>query len=247
MQSATRKNHDFAENWNFRLRGTEHALFLVIMDTDPTSHATLDGELHSFMPLVLSIVSDFMRRVPKSVQREDLVAAGSMGLLHALRSEKHTCQEMLTAYARIRIRGAIIDELRRHDWSPRRRRITVTEEEEAALLAAGANVIDRTVKKPGVIVVALEDIPPVQALREDGPSPLEQLEISRSKTEIHQAIEKLPPRERIIVRMRFFDDVSSKSIAEKLGLSEARVSQLLTRATSLLKQQLKTMPATLAA
>src|SRR5690242_2929371 len=88
----------------------------------PSSTSAFTSQMH----LVLSIVAEFMRRVPRSVQREDLVAAGSIGLLHALRSNSHTCPEMLIGYARIRIRGAILDELRRHDWSPRRRRTAAT-------------------------------------------------------------------------------------------------------------------------
>jgi RNA polymerase sigma factor for flagellar operon FliA len=212
------------------------------METPDSKRMMTNSEFAVHMPLVTGIVAEFMRRVPKSVQREDLIAAGSMGLLHALRSDKHTCPEMLTAYARIRIRGAIIDELRRHDWSPRRRRIIAQEALEEAL-AAGEEVSEvPTMKQAGVVVVGLDDVPPAESMREDGPSPLEELELERSKNDIRAAIEKLPPRERIIVRMRFFDDITSKSIAVRLGLSEARVSQLLTRATLLLKQVLRGEP-----
>lgn len=83
----------------------------------PTAEA-----LASHMPLVHKVVAHFVRRLPSSVQREDLVAAGTLGLFYALRASTHTCEEMFASYARIRIRGAIVDELRRHDWSPRRRR-----------------------------------------------------------------------------------------------------------------------------
>ena len=225
-------------------------LVVLAMDDTPDSKRSMtNSEFAVHMPLVMSIVAEFMRRVPKSVQRDDLIAAGSMGLLHALRSEKHTCPEMLTAYARIRIRGAVIDELRRHDWSPRRRRIVSQEALEEAM-ASGEEVTEiPTTKQAGVVVVGLDDVPPAEAMREDGPSPLEELELRRSKTEIRDAIEKLPPRERIIVRMRFFDDITSKKIAVRLGLSEARVSQLLTRATLLLKQVLngETIDVTMAA
>jgi RNA polymerase sigma factor for flagellar operon FliA len=195
------------------------------------------------MHLVLSIVADFMRRVPRSVQREDLVAAGSMGLLHALRSKKHTCPEMLTAYARIRIRGAVIDELRRHDWSPRRRRSPVATV-SVEVVGGNPNAVPekRSDEKSGVVVIGFDDLPPTHSLREEGPSPLEQVEVRRSSVEVRRAVERLPPRERTIVRMRYFDDVSSKAIASTLGLSEARVSQLLARATLQLKQLLTEQP-----
>ncbi|MBX3221651.1 MAG: sigma-70 family RNA polymerase sigma factor [Labilithrix sp.] len=214
------------------------------METQPAPLTLSNSDFAAHMHLVLGIVADFMRRVPRSVQREDLVAAGSVGLLHALRSQKHTCPEMLTAYARIRIRGAVIDELRRHDWSPRRRRTPA-----ASAAQSGAPVIKNAPttasngeEKTGVVVVGFDDLPPTHSLREEGPSPFEQVEIRRSSVDVRRAVEKLPARERTIVRMRYFDDVSSKAIASSLGLSEARVSQLLARATSQLKQLLTEQP-----
>src|SRR5438045_6504814 len=92
---------------------------------NPTPATPTDQSIRDHMHLVHRIVAQFMRRLPRSVQREDLVAAGTLGLFQALKTSGHTlatCEEMFTAYARIRIRGAILDELRRHDWSPRRRR-----------------------------------------------------------------------------------------------------------------------------
>jgi RNA polymerase sigma factor for flagellar operon FliA len=186
------------------------------------------------MHLVLGIVADFMRRVPRSVQREDLVAAGSVGLLHALRSNKHTCPEMLAAYARIRIRGAIIDELRRHDWSPRRRRTPQTAN-VASPVIKNAPAAPQGEKPEGVVVIGFDDLPPTHSLREEGPSPLEQVEASRENGDLRRAVGKLPAREQSIICMRYFEDKSSKAIATSMGLSEARVSQLLSRATSQLK------------
>ncbi|MBN9164845.1 MAG: hypothetical protein BGO98_04105 [Myxococcales bacterium 68-20] len=212
------------------------------METQPASFSVSNSDFASHMHLVLGIVADFMRRVPRSVQREDLVAAGSMGLLQALRSQKHTCPEMLTAYARIRIRGAVIDELRRHDWSPRRRRTSGPSAVTKSPSLVPAPGMPAAEEKSGVVVIGFDDLPPTHSLREEGPSPLEQVEFRRSSVEVRRAVDMLPPRERTIVRMRFFDDVSSKAIASTLGLSEARVSQLLARATTQLKQLLAEQP-----
>jgi RNA polymerase sigma factor for flagellar operon FliA len=210
--------------------------------------AQLTGDDTGFaahMHLVLTIVADFTRRVPRSVQREDLVAAGSMGLIQALRSQTHTCPEILTAYARIRIRGAIIDELRRHDWSPRRRRSPVN----GATASGPVSVhhpkaegerpkAEESAEKTVVVVIGFDDLPPTHAFRADGPSPLEQVESQRSTTRVRAAVAKLPPRERNIVTLRYFEEVPSKTIASSMGLSEARVSQLLARATSQLRELL---------
>ncbi len=105
----------------FREAGTTGAEDLSHMSNAAIAAPTEEA-LALHMHLVHRIVAHFMRRLPRSVQREDLVAAGTLGLFHALRSTTHTCAEMFEGYARIRIRGAIVDELRRHDWSPRRRR-----------------------------------------------------------------------------------------------------------------------------
>lgn len=202
---------------------------------EQTSLAANEG-FASHMHLVLGIVADFMRRVPRSVQREDLVAAGSVGLLHALRSKKHTCPEMLAAYARIRIRGAIIDELRRHDWSPRRRRTPQVAVVPSPVIQNMPVQQPAPGEKPeGVVVIGFDDLPPTHSLREEGPSPYEQVQTSRENGDLRRAVGKLPARERSIIQMRYFEDQSSKAIATSMGLSEARVSQLLARATSQLK------------
>ena len=62
------------------------------------------ADIAEHLPLVERIVAHFMRRLPRSVQREDLMAAGTLGLFDALRWSAHTCPEMFASYARIRIR-----------------------------------------------------------------------------------------------------------------------------------------------
>lgn len=208
--------------------------------TVPTSQDIADH-----MPLVQRIVSHFMRRLPRSVRREDLMAAGTLGLFYALRSSDHTCEEMFTAYARIRIRGSIVDELRRHDWSPRRRKepnaqsggtpavrsATVTSIAPAALASIPP-------VPPRVAVVGFDDLPAgsTAGLTDGAASPLDDVLARSEHAALHAAVEQLPAREREIIRMRYFQGMPSKAIAEALGLSEARISQLHARATIRLKE-----------
>lgn len=248
------------------------------------------ADLAAHMHLVHKVVAHFVRRLPSSVQREDLVAAGTLGLFFALRASNHSCDEMFASYARIRIRGSIVDELRRHDWSPRRRRseakvepvapssatfrtstdlaandTTRTTEPASNVLsldaarARSAAVTVRRLPTPDpvpkdagtegaplrVAVVGFDDLPPHQmqlALGElDGElhgSPLDEVEDKRRAEGLHAAVALLPPRERSIIRMRYFDAMPSKAIASALGLSEARISQLHARATARLKELL---------
>ncbi len=206
--------------------------------TNPTSE-----EITEHLPLVQRIVAHFMRRLPRSVQREDLIAAGTLGLFHALRSSEHTCPEMFAAYARIRIRGSIVDELRRHDWSPRRRKdptASVNGNPASVTSISGASLPP---VRPVVAVVGFDDLPAgsTAGLAHEGASPLDDVLARREHDALHAAVDQLPERERDIVRMRYFQGMPSKAIAQAMGLSEARISQLHARATTRLKDLLQVL------
>jgi RNA polymerase sigma factor for flagellar operon FliA len=227
-----------------------------------TTTAPTAESLAEHMHLVHRIVAHFVRRLPRSVQREDLVAAGTLGLFYALRSSEHTCPEMFASYARIRIRGSIVDELRRHDWAPRRRKekVATSAASNASVSSRPSNVVELRPRpslpptataavavsngpvsiapaagRLPVQVVGFDDLPPTVTFREEGASPLEEFENKSERELLQAAMNELPPREAQIIRMRYFEGIPSKAIAEELGLSEARISQLHARATQRLK------------
>jgi RNA polymerase sigma factor for flagellar operon FliA len=197
------------------------------------------ADIAEHLPLVERIVAHFMRRLPRSVQREDLMAAGMLGLFHALRWSAHTCPEMFASYARIRIRGSIVDELRRHDWSPRRRKETAPNAAESASNVTSITA-PATEARPRVTVVAFDDLwaGAAAGFAEDCASPLESMLERREHEALHTAVAALPEREREIVRMRYFQGMPSKAIAQVMGLSEARISQLHARAMTHLRDVL---------
>src|SRR5258708_36029713 len=82
-------------------------------------------ELALYMPLVHQVVGRVLRKLPPNVLRDDLVAAGSFGLIDALRKSVDR-GPAFDWYARIRIRGAVVDELRSQDWLTRRGRTRAT-------------------------------------------------------------------------------------------------------------------------
>lgn len=201
-----------------------------------TAEIVVDGPMREHMPLVEQIASRVLRRLPSSVQRADLVAAGMEGLFHALRSSTHTSPEMFCAYARIRIQGAMLDELRRHDWSPRRKR-SQEETSSNAATDAGKGASSPRGGAP-VSVVRFDDLPAnasAFALPAEGGSPLDELIARRDQAALHTALKALPEREARVVRMRYFEEMPSKAIAAVMSVSEARVSQLSARATTLLR------------
>ncbi|HEY8072616.1 MAG TPA: sigma-70 family RNA polymerase sigma factor [Labilithrix sp.] len=201
--------------------------------TQPTLSEPTESDIREHMHLVNRIVAHFVRRLPRSVQREDLIAAGTLGLFFALRtsaSNVKTHPDMFAAYARIRIRGAILDELRRHDWAPRRRKV---KEEASNVIPFPSGRVPNVA--PPVHVVGFDDLPPTVMLCEDTESPLDRFEAAVDKERLHEALEALPERERKIIQMRYFEGVPSKAIASAFGLSEARISQLHARATARLR------------
>jgi RNA polymerase sigma factor for flagellar operon FliA len=182
-------------------------------------------EVARHMPIVRRVVARFLRRVPPNVLRDDLMAAGTVGLIDSLRKNGGDEGPVFETYARIRIRGAILDELRAQDWLPRRVRRAIEKEGEG-----------------GACVVCIEDLDPAdRASVEDskGDTAETLLIAGRESARIEQAIEQLPERERLILKMHYFQDVRFKDIGALLGVSEPRVSQLHSRALSQLKKVLE--------
>jgi RNA polymerase sigma factor for flagellar operon FliA len=196
------------------------------LSTPPTSALPTRQELTSFMPLVHKEVARMVRRVPPNVLRDDLVAAGSSGLLEALRKSPDR-GPAFEWYARVRIRGSLVDELRTQDWLSRRARARTTK-----AFAEGT--------AGGTAVVGFDDLPSNHQELADVTSstPLELVERRMDRAELERAIALLPLREGEIVAWHYFDDVAFKTIATRLGVSEPRVSQLHSRAMGRLKTKL---------
>jgi RNA polymerase sigma factor for flagellar operon FliA len=179
-----------------------------------------------FMPLVRQIVARFLRRLPPNVLRDDLISAGTYGLIDALRkSDRGPTFEW---YARVRIRGAILDELRAQDWLTRRARSRLS-----------AQVEDGRAPLSGI--VGMDDLSETSrnGLRDDStPSPLEAAEESADRAALALAMGRLLQRERLILTLHYFQGVQLKAIAAQLGVSEPRVSQLHSRAMAKLRVML---------
>jgi RNA polymerase sigma factor for flagellar operon FliA len=182
-------------------------------------------EVARHMPIVRRVVARFLRRVPPNVLRDDLMAAGVVGLIDSLRKNGGDEGPVFETYARIRIRGAILDELRAQDWLPRRVRRAIEKDGEG-----------------GACVVGIEDLDPSDRAAVDdskGDSAETMLIASRESARMERAIEQLPERERLILKMHYFQDVRFKDIGAVLGVSEPRVSQLHSRALGQLRKVLE--------
>jgi RNA polymerase sigma factor for flagellar operon FliA len=188
----------------------------------------LENELiRKYVPLVQQIVGSFQRRLPRSVLRDDLIAAGMCGLWDAIRKNGENRSDRFDWYVRVRIRGAILDELRTQDWLPRRAR---AEANRAADRAVPAVVrFDEVSESEQAQCLASCD-------SEGGDSGLESRESAKA---LASAVERLPERERDIVALYYFKGVKFSELGRLFGVSEPRISQLHSRAMTRLKVMLE--------
>jgi RNA polymerase sigma factor FliA len=182
--------------------------------------------LEEFTPLVRKIAGGFQRKLPRNVLREDLIAAGMSGLWDAIRRHPDGGDDSFEWYVRVRIRGAILDELRAQDWLPRRARA-----------AAEANAgTDAYVPPPSV--VRIDDVSEWEQNRclADASSSEAAVAAKFTQETLAKAVELLPERERHIVSSHYFRGVKFKDLGAELGVSEPRISQLHSRAIARLKE-----------
>jgi RNA polymerase sigma factor FliA len=182
-----------------------------------------------YSPLVRQIAGGFQRKLPRNVLRDDLVAAGMSGLWDAVRRQTEAPGERFEYYVRVRIRGAILDELRAQDWLPRRARAAAAEAQENGNHARAV----------APSVVRFDDVSEWEqgrCLATDDCSNSElALETKMTRESLSRAVDMLPQRERHIVAAHYFRGVKFKDLGLELGVSEPRISQLHSRAMERLK------------
>ena len=212
--------------------------------------------------LVKRIAYHLMNRLPPNVQSDDLIQAGMLGLLEASRNYDPTQGASFETYAGIRIRGAMLDEIRRSDWTPRsvhRKARMVAEAMREIENNEGRDARDVEVAKAldmsledyhqilrdstGCRIFSLDELTAVSdgfpASRE-GPmdSPFEGLQKDAFKKALAEAIAGLPERERLVIAMYYDDEMNLREIGHVLGVSESRVCQIHSQATLRLRSRL---------
>src|SRR4051794_9131838 len=209
------------------------------------------------LPLVGHLVREVLAKVPLHVSRDELSSAGMMALVVAAQSYEPDRGVPFVRYASIRIRGALLDELRSMDWAARSVRTQAREMENvehrlAATLGRTPNPAELAVAL-GVSAGELEslryDVARARTLSlqgfapETGPELMadmsagpESILLFREKLGyLHQAIEALPERLRFVVVAYFFEQRQMSDIGADLGVTESRVSQLRAEALRVLR------------
>ena len=217
-----------------------------------------------YLSLVRLVAGRLAISLPPYVDRDDLLSSGFFGLLDAVERYDPQRQIKFETYACVRIRGAMLDYLRAKDWMPvaARQRIRkfsdaigrLTTElgreptEEELQQAMGMN--DKEYRSllgqlSMATVVPLDDYLATEMPEQDAASPSARLEAEELRATLAKAIDKLPEKERIVVALYYNDELTLKEIANILHLTEARISQLHTKAVFRLRGSLARMKAAL--
>lgn len=214
------------------------------------------------LPTVKRIASDLAQHLPKSVEVEDLVQEGVLALISAVRRYDPRRGVNLKTFLMKRIKGAMYDYLRSIDWMPRNLRKNIKEVEKAIYELESRLGRYPTVEEIGLyanlsneeVVRAKNEMVRKQFLRldeylydtydsfsidvEDHSEPLQTAYKEILLEQLTEAIKKLSEREQLVLSLRFEQELSLKEIGLILGVSESRVSQILTSALIKIKKHL---------
>jgi RNA polymerase sigma factor FliA len=229
----------------------------------------IEGDLvQQHLPLVKTVVARVAMTLPAHVDGEDLYSAGLTGLLNAVRHYNPRAGTSFETYARVRIRGAVLDELRRMDWVPRSvhtkaRKVQAvmqqleqakgrpaTEDEMACALRISVGEYQRWLDeiRPATFI-CLDAVHNSEA--EDPVSQYESLADQRQEDPtdgayrhelsrlISQRIQELPEMQRKVLALYYYEDMRLREIAEVFGLTESRICQIHSQAILNVKSYLQ--------
>lgn len=239
------------------------AAAIAVVETPATDER--ERVLLEHMPLVRMVACRIRERLPQSVEFDDLVSAGVVGLIDAYNKFNPKKEVLFRSYAAVRIRGAILDSLRGMDWAPREIRRKAREIEEAT-----QRLIPRLRRKPQQSEVAVElgmafasfqkllmtvkglEIGSLQEPRGEGSpeeevvsietnpedDPLRRCMRSERAARLSAVVAKLPEREQRVLQMYYVEEMTLKEIGLVLGLVESRVSQIRTAVIEALRARM---------
>jgi len=222
----------------------------------------LDEVVNRYAPLVKRIAHHLLLRMPASVQIDDLIQSGMIGLLEASRKYDVTKGASFETYAGIRIRGSMLDEVRKGDWAPRsvhRKSRKVAEAIKAIEARTGQDAKVQDIAKEmdidlnayyailqdasGSRLFSFDDVmegddSAIESAAGELPGPCDGLQRDTFKAHLARAIDGLPDREKLVLALYYDEELNLKEIGEVIGVSESRVSQIHSQAALRLRGRL---------
>jgi RNA polymerase sigma factor for flagellar operon FliA len=223
------------------------------------------GRIREFAPLVRRMAHHLAAKLPPSVEIDDLIQAGMIGLMDAASRYQEGQGAQFETFASQRIRGAMLDELRQNDWLPRSTRKALRKIETAVRALE-----QRFGRAPNETEIATElgiALPAYQALLQEArgyellhledfgrqddddylerhcpdvaANPLDRFQDARFREALVKAVEQLPEREKLLMGLYYEQDMNFKEIAAVLEVSESRVCQLHSQAVARLRGRMR--------
>ena len=224
---------------------------------------SVDAIVDQYAFLVKKIAFHLLARLPDSVDVDDLIQAGMMGLIEAYKRFESTKGASFETYAGIRIRGSIMDEVRKSDWAPRSVRRNgravnnaikeleaktgrdVTDVEVAAHMGIGIDEYHEILHSSmSSQLFSYEEMLDSDANHLDTPvssqenTPYSLTEDDGFQVQLAKEIDGLPEREKMVLSLYYNDELNLKEIGAVLGVSESRVSQIHSQAAMRLRSRL---------
>lgn len=227
--------------------------------------------IKEYAPMVKYVANRIALRLPPHIEVDDLISVGVIGLIDAIEKYDPSRGAKFKTYAEFRVRGSILDELRSMDWVPRsvrqkaatldtvieklKARLGRLPEDEEVAKEMGMSLddfFDALNQTQSMPILSLEDL---GIAKESGEhqslldclagkgdaDPQTQLRLNELKEIIAKAIDTLPEKERLMISLYYYEELTMKEIGEVLGITESRVSQIHSKAVFRLRTKLKAL------
>ena len=230
-----------------------------------------EAVIKEYAPMVKYVANRIAMRLPPHVEVDDLISVGVLGLIDAIDKYDSTRGAKFKTYAEFRVRGAILDELRSMDWVPRSVRQKASsmdgvvkklqnklgrrpeEDEIAEEMGISLDELFTTLNETkSMPILSLEDLGIAKESGEqqslldclagkNDADPQTHLRLVELKEIIASAIDTLPEKERLMISLYYYEELTMKEIGGVLGITESRVSQIHSKAVFRLRNKLKSI------
>ncbi|PLW68311.1 RNA polymerase sigma factor FliA [Pseudohalioglobus lutimaris] len=217
---------------------------------------SVDELVREYLPLVKKIGLHLVGRMPPHIELDDLMQVGIIGLMQASQSYDPSRGANFSTFAGIRIKGAMLDEVRRNNWATRsvqkglkdvseaisrveaRLGRSASDQEIAAQMGIGvAEYHELSAELAYSRLASLDDVE--EAGDGDGANPLNVFEQGQTREHVLEAIQSLPEKETLMLSLYYGEELNLKEIGEILGVSESRVSQIHGQALARLRAKMQ--------